>query len=279
LRRPVVSTNVSAHARAGSIVLHSSAHGQKHSTWRLGKGGQHINIAVRPEITAQDGSEKREFFDFPNLPVEIPTEIIEWLLSQLEDQRTRAFRIPSCAVISGLTAMLMCWPPLPQTPSGSVFDHARMSEELSTLLGREADVVETTGLRNPFRRHEILGDPQSYLCCLTSAMLLLWDMREAARDCIEFVTAATYEEFCADRMMHSAVERRLEILGEAAGRVSKGFNCLIQRFLGKEIKAIRVILAHRYGDVNLHELGRPCRGICQTLLPKLDVVVPSIENP
>src|SRR6266550_1829633 len=39
----------------------------------------------------------------------------------------------------------------------SVFDHARMSEELSTLLGREADVVETTGLRNPFRSHEILA--------------------------------------------------------------------------------------------------------------------------
>ena len=39
----------------------------------------------------------------------------------------------------------------------SVFDHARMREELSTLLGREADVVETTGLRNPFRRQEILA--------------------------------------------------------------------------------------------------------------------------
>jgi predicted nucleotidyltransferase len=38
----------------------------------------------------------------------------------------------------------------------SVFDHARMSQELSTVLGREADVVETTGLRNPFRRHEIM---------------------------------------------------------------------------------------------------------------------------
>jgi len=39
----------------------------------------------------------------------------------------------------------------------SVFDHARMREELSSLLGREADVVETTGLRNPFRRREILA--------------------------------------------------------------------------------------------------------------------------
>src|SRR6266550_4694269 len=39
----------------------------------------------------------------------------------------------------------------------SVFDHARMREELSTLLGREADVIESAGLRNPFRRHEILA--------------------------------------------------------------------------------------------------------------------------
>jgi predicted nucleotidyltransferase len=39
----------------------------------------------------------------------------------------------------------------------SVFDHARMREELSALLGREADVTETAGLRNPFRRREILA--------------------------------------------------------------------------------------------------------------------------
>src|SRR5712691_11275874 len=39
----------------------------------------------------------------------------------------------------------------------SVFDHARMREELSTLLGRDADLIETAGLRNPFRRREILA--------------------------------------------------------------------------------------------------------------------------
>jgi predicted nucleotidyltransferase len=38
----------------------------------------------------------------------------------------------------------------------SVFDHARMQDELSTLLGREADVIESAGLSNPFLRHEIL---------------------------------------------------------------------------------------------------------------------------
>jgi predicted nucleotidyltransferase len=38
----------------------------------------------------------------------------------------------------------------------SVFDHARMREELSALLRREVDVVEKSTLNNPFRRREIL---------------------------------------------------------------------------------------------------------------------------
>src|SRR2546423_12150529 len=39
----------------------------------------------------------------------------------------------------------------------SVFDHARMNEELSSLLGREVDVLEPASLNNPFRRREILA--------------------------------------------------------------------------------------------------------------------------
>ncbi len=107
----------------------------------------------------------------------------------------------------------------------------------------------------------------------------LWDMREAARDCTEFIKAATYEEFCADRMMHSAVERRLEILGEAAGRVSEEFQLSHPEIPWKEIKAIRVVLAHRYGDVNLHELWQAVQKDLPDLLPKLAVLIPSVEKP
>lgn len=42
----------------------------------------------------------------------------------------------------------------------SILDHARMSEELSTLLGRNVDIVEAVTLNNPFRRHEILSTRQ-----------------------------------------------------------------------------------------------------------------------
>lgn len=37
-----------------------------------------------------------------------------------------------------------------------LWDFTRLEEELSRLLGRKADVVETSALRNPFFRHEVL---------------------------------------------------------------------------------------------------------------------------
>ncbi len=38
----------------------------------------------------------------------------------------------------------------------SLFDWMDMVEELQEILGREVDVVEKSGLRNPFRRRAIL---------------------------------------------------------------------------------------------------------------------------
>ena len=42
----------------------------------------------------------------------------------------------------------------------SLFDWVDMIEELRDILGREVDLVEKSGLRNPFRRREILSNRQ-----------------------------------------------------------------------------------------------------------------------
>lgn len=42
----------------------------------------------------------------------------------------------------------------------SLFDFVDMAEELKTLFGRNVDVIEKAGLRNPFRRHAILTTKQ-----------------------------------------------------------------------------------------------------------------------
>jgi predicted nucleotidyltransferase len=42
----------------------------------------------------------------------------------------------------------------------SLFDWIDMIEELKEIFGREVDLVEKSGLRNPFRRQEILSHRQ-----------------------------------------------------------------------------------------------------------------------
>src|ERR1700675_3370846 len=89
-------------------------------------------------------------------PIEIPDEVIrsfcrKWKIEELAlfgSVLRGDFRPDSDIDVLATFAPDAKW---------SVFDHARMREELSTLLGREADVIESAGLRNPFRRHEILA--------------------------------------------------------------------------------------------------------------------------
>jgi len=42
----------------------------------------------------------------------------------------------------------------------SLFDFVEMRDELMKLFGRNVDLVSQGGLRNPFRRHEILNSRQ-----------------------------------------------------------------------------------------------------------------------
>ena len=51
----------------------------------------------------------------------------------------------------------------------------------------------------------------------------LWDMLDAAQAIREFVKGVTIERYRTNRMLRGAVERHLEIIGEAAGRVSAAF--------------------------------------------------------
>jgi len=51
----------------------------------------------------------------------------------------------------------------------------------------------------------------------------LWDMLDAARAVREFVSSRTYDDYQKDRMLRGAVERHIEIIGEAANHVSDDF--------------------------------------------------------
>ena len=49
----------------------------------------------------------------------------------------------------------------------------------------------------------------------------LYDMRQAARLLVRFSEGRTFEEYIADPMLRSAVERQFEILGEALAQLHR----------------------------------------------------------
>lgn len=48
-----------------------------------------------------------------------------------------------------------------------------------------------------------------------------YDAREAARAIRDFTTGRTFEDYCANEMLASAVERKFEIIGEALARIRR----------------------------------------------------------
>lgn len=77
----------------------------------------------------------------------------------------------------------------------------------------------------------------------------LWDMLDAARAIQTFVAGSSFEGYCANRMMKGAVERYLEIIGEAARRVSEATRRAHPEIPWRAIVGQRNVLAHEYDEV------------------------------
>lgn len=81
----------------------------------------------------------------------------------------------------------------------------------------------------------------------------LWDMLDAALAVSEFVSEKTISQYSTDRLLRSAVERQIEIIGEAARHVSHEFQSTHAEIAWRPIIAQRHVLAHEYGELR-HEL-------------------------
>jgi uncharacterized protein with HEPN domain len=106
----------------------------------------------------------------------------------------------------------------------------------------------------------------------------LWDMLEAARAVVDFTESLTLEEFLAagrDRQItRLAVERELEILGEAARRVSSRFRDEHAEIPWKETVGLRNVISHEYDKVNYTAIYRIVRERVPELIQFLEPLVP-----
>ncbi len=108
----------------------------------------------------------------------------------------------------------------------------------------------------------------------------LWDVREAAHDILRFVAGVDASTYADTPLVHSAVERKFEIIGEALNQLSKVNPALADRVPQLvQIVAFRNLLIHGYALVNhatvwnvVHESLSPLLVCVQVLLDELGEV-------
>ena len=105
------------------------------------------------------------------------------------------------------------------------------------------------------------------------AQTYLWDIHNAADAILRFVAGLDVQAFAETEVVHAAVERKFEIIGEAMSQLAKLDPVLSRRIPDmRDIIAFRNILIHGYAVVEHDQVWR----IAQTSLPSLRAVVAAL---
>jgi uncharacterized protein with HEPN domain len=100
---------------------------------------------------------------------------------------------------------------------------------------------------------------------------LLRDILDSAKAIQKYMVGVTHEQFLADTEKQDAVLRRLEIIGEAASRLSPETQALFPNLPFRAMRGMRNIIAHDYGDVDLEQ-------VWTTATTDLDNLVVTLER-
>lgn len=102
----------------------------------------------------------------------------------------------------------------------------------------------------------------------------LWDMLIHAREATGFVQGMSYARFVEHRLTIRAVERCIEIVGEAARSVSPEFEAAHPEVPWRKIVAMRHVLAHEYGEIRTEVLWRIVTVHLPVLVAQLEPLTP-----
>ena len=103
----------------------------------------------------------------------------------------------------------------------------------------------------------------------------LWDILQAAREVAGFVKGKRYIDLTSDRMLRLAVERELEIIGEAARRVSDRFREEHPDIPWAGMIAQRNVISHEYGDIRLEWVWTVATRRVPELIALLEPLMPA----
>jgi uncharacterized protein with HEPN domain len=107
----------------------------------------------------------------------------------------------------------------------------------------------------------------------------LLDKLEAAKLAATYVAAKTKEEFDRDTQCQDAVIRRLEIIGEAARRISNETRARLPSLPWSAMINMRNLMIHEYDHVDLAVVWDTVQNHLPTLIQSIAPLVPPSENP
>jgi uncharacterized protein with HEPN domain len=107
----------------------------------------------------------------------------------------------------------------------------------------------------------------------------LWDMLNAARAVERFAGGRTTEEYLADEILQAAIERKIEIIGEAARHVSKECRTENLGIPWSKIAGQRHVLAHDYGKIEHDRIWRVVTTHLPLLVVELERLLSADEPP
>ena len=97
----------------------------------------------------------------------------------------------------------------------------------------------------------------------------LIDIVDCILDINDFTKSILYNEFEKDKMRKLAVERQLEIIGQAANKISKETQEALEKIPWGKIIGLRNKLAHDYGEILAERIWNISKTSIQELLSEI----------
>lgn len=102
----------------------------------------------------------------------------------------------------------------------------------------------------------------------------LWDMLDAAKTIRSFTKNIKFYQYEGDRKLQLAVERAIEIIGEAARHISKDFQNEHSEIPWRGIIGQRHMLAHEYGEIKQERMWIVASERIPELITLLEPLIP-----
>jgi len=107
----------------------------------------------------------------------------------------------------------------------------------------------------------------------------LHDVIASMRMVVDYVGGKSFADFARDQACVDAVVRRMEIIGEAAKRLSSPFRDQRPEVPWQKMAGIRDRLIHGYDDVDLDAVFNAVKNVIPTPVPHLEIILSALPAP